>query len=142
VQFQLSPSDTLESLKNLIAKSKALGRIGLSDQRVFHLGRELKTPGRSLASLGVDASRFGVCVIHVHSRRPGTSSADQEDDSDDDDEVVCVSVHRPPLPPPPPNQVAVAQNRAGELKEVIDLLDDSSDEEDEPSTHRSKRART
>jgi hypothetical protein len=35
-----------------------------------------------------------------------------------------------------------ANSRAGELKEVIDLLDDSSDEEQQPSTHRSKRPRT
>jgi hypothetical protein len=108
---------------------------------VFHLGRELKTPGRSLASLGVDASRFGVCVIHVHSRRPGGCAGQEVDSDDEDDEVVCVSVN-PPQQASPADQMGSANSRAGELKEVIDLLDDSSDEEQQPSTHRSKRPRT
>ena len=109
-------NQSLNDLKQLIAKSSKLGNpIRKEHQRLFHMGRELKTGGRSLESLGV--GKFGVFIVHVHctvvqqskkrssSSRAGPSPAvaaaaadkrvvnlldDSDDDDDDDDEVVVL----------------------------------------------------
>jgi hypothetical protein len=70
-QIACSLNGTLRDLKVAISQSAVLGTIPIDRQRVFHLGRELKTLGRSLESLGV--GRFlqnGTgdlrTVVHVH----------------------------------------------------------------------------
>jgi hypothetical protein len=174
-QFQVSPLDTIKSLKDAISQSDALGRVPRSDQRLFHLGKEIRTSGKTLRSAGVDPSRFGgKCVVHVHSSRrrsPSPSSpavatapaaaARPLPKDDDDDEVVCVDPAPPPsatLPPPPPTTLELDDDddddddddenkdaaEVREVKEVIELMDDSSD--DEPvvveAAPRTKRQRT
>lgn len=85
--------------------------IPLRYQRIFHLGRELKTGGRSLENLGI--GNFGAYFIHVHSSEPTrlkkkrqreaantaqNASATKTDktieciniDDEDDDEVILV----------------------------------------------------
>jgi len=54
-------------VKDLISHSASLGNVPPSDQRLFYLGRELKNAGRSLERLGI-GQRYGIGVIHVHSR--------------------------------------------------------------------------
>ena len=49
-------------------------------QRLFHLGRELKSPKRSLEALGF--GRHGIYLVHLHSTqpRPLELSSDEEED--------------------------------------------------------------
>lgn len=65
----------MKQVKAFIEKSDKLGNIPVEQQRIFHLGRELKTNGRSLATLGV--GRMGITVLHVHAAPPkkGASTA-------------------------------------------------------------------
>jgi hypothetical protein len=46
----------------------SLGSIPSTYQRVFYLGKELKSGGRSLEALGVGC--HGINVIHVHNNKP------------------------------------------------------------------------
>jgi len=100
----------LNDLKIAISETPKLGSLLPQNQRLFFLGRELKTNGRSLERLGV--GNFGIRVVHVHSsvpQSPNRSSPVQEtsvahkkqpasqpsvvdlaDDSDDDDDCIIV----------------------------------------------------
>ena len=62
--FKSLSETSLKQVKAAIAASEKLGNIPIAQQRIFHLGRELKTLGRSLESLGV--GRMGITVLHVH----------------------------------------------------------------------------
>ena len=55
---------TLTTLKETINSDPTLGPIGPSNQRLFHLGRELKSSNRSLETLGI--GRFNVFTVHLH----------------------------------------------------------------------------
>ena len=56
-------SISLNELKDKINSSVAFGPLPREDQRIFHLGRELKTGGRSLSVLGV--GRFKCFTLHL-----------------------------------------------------------------------------
>eukprot|EP00584_Thalassiosira_punctigera_P017868 CAMPEP_0172560962 /NCGR_PEP_ID=MMETSP1067-20121228/90963_1 /TAXON_ID=265564 ORGANISM="Thalassiosira punctigera, Strain Tpunct2005C2" /NCGR_SAMPLE_ID=MMETSP1067 /ASSEMBLY_ACC=CAM_ASM_000444 /LENGTH=141 /DNA_ID=CAMNT_0013350889 /DNA_START=6 /DNA_END=427 /DNA_ORIENTATION=- len=58
-------SSTLNTLKDLIGSDPALGPLRRDQQRLFHLGRELKSGNRSLSALGI--GKHGVYSLHVHS---------------------------------------------------------------------------
>ena len=64
ITFPSLAQTTLKQVKAAIAQSEKLGQIPVSQQRIFHLGRELKTAGRSLETLGV--GRLGITILHVH----------------------------------------------------------------------------
>jgi hypothetical protein len=113
-QFSIGKSKPLSALKTVIAASSKLGKIPTQHQRVFHLGREFKTSGRSLENLGV--GRFGVNVVHVFSTVPPGQNVGSDDNDDDDDDVV---------------EVAEATVPARARKEsIVDLADDSDDEDE------------
>ena len=57
-QIEMNMSKSLNDLKDSIAKSTAFGPLPRDKQRIFHLGRELKTGGRSLSALGLGRFRF------------------------------------------------------------------------------------
>jgi hypothetical protein len=72
LQISCSLKGTLRDLKVAISQSTVLGMIPVDRQRIFHLGRELKSLGRSLEALGV--GRFhglNKTVIHVHATPSG-----------------------------------------------------------------------
>ncbi|MCP4748816.1 MAG: hypothetical protein GY874_22195, partial [Desulfobacteraceae bacterium] len=50
-------SSTLSTLKQSINSDPNLGPISPSQQRLFHLGRELKSSNRSLEALGIGRFR-------------------------------------------------------------------------------------
>ena len=107
----------------MIAKSSKLGRIPTNHQRLFHLGRELKTSGRTLEALGI--RRFGVTVVHVQSTLPperhiSLLEEDSDDDDDDDDVVEIVS---PPAAAKAPS--------AKSPPTTVNLADDSDDDDDD-----------
>lgn len=84
----MSPSQTLNDLKHVIAKSQVLGKVPPNQQRVFYLGRELNSPNRSLSKL---LGRFNVNVIHfmatttISAKPPPTN---KEVVVDDDSSVI------------------------------------------------------
>jgi len=115
-EISASFDQSLRDLKSVIAKSSKLGRIPTNHQRLFHLGRELKTSGRTLEALGI--RRFGVTVLHVQSTLPPERhiSLLEEDDDDDDDDVVEI-VSPPAAAKAPPT--------------TVNLADDSDDDDDD-----------
>ena len=87
-------SETLNALKEKISKYQRLinslgGRAIFPDhQRVFDLGRELKTGKRSLYTLGI--GKYGIYRIHLLSKKPATLELCSDND-DCDDAVVVTS---------------------------------------------------
>lgn len=104
---------TLYNLKDLINTSP-LGPIPRHQQRLFHLGREIKLGKRSLESLGI--GRFNVYSLHLHCVK-----RDINVQSDDDVEIIeKVEVV----------DVTAESNGDGERGEkVVNLLDSDSDDD-------------
>ena len=65
-QIDISLSSTLNDLKDAI--STEFSPIKRTEQRLFYLGRELKSENRTLSALGV--GNFNVFSIHLHSLAP------------------------------------------------------------------------
>ncbi|KAL9186140.1 hypothetical protein ACHAXT_005378 [Thalassiosira profunda] len=74
----ISLSSNLNDLKDRINADPALGPAKRSEQRLFHLGRELKTGSRSLEALGI--GNFNVFSIHLHSLAPQTVDLQSDDE--------------------------------------------------------------
>ena len=138
---------TLKQVKVAIAASEKLGQIPIAQQRIFHLGRELKTLGRSLETLGV--GRMGFTVLHVHAAPPTNAPV----------AVVAAVMEVPPAvkvngsfgqPPPPvqhrrqPLRAPQQQRKAGAPanlshnegthiadSNVVDLMGDDDDDDDD-----------
>lgn len=92
-QFTIPSSSTLATLKTKINSDPNLGPIPHTQQRLFHLGRELKSSNRSLEALGI--GKFNVFTIHLHAIVSGTTQVAAPSnqcvellESDDDDEGV------------------------------------------------------
>jgi hypothetical protein len=120
--------ETLESFKLYLSNLSALGRIPVQYQRIFHFGRELKTPRRLLkSSLGV---HHGPIVVHLHCtisssellklQKPQYSSESSSDDAG----------ARPALPKYRAG-VAPSLQQSSSQSEIVDLMDDSEEEEDD-----------
>jgi hypothetical protein len=90
-------------LKDQVSQSE-LGPIERNHQRLFHLGRELKSGGRSISALGI--GRFHNFTLHLHSTKPASYQLPSGDDNLIKDTVEVI----------------------GSRKQVIDLLDDDDDE--------------
>mmetsp|Transcript_24978 Transcript_24978/g.60127 ORF Transcript_24978/g.60127 Transcript_24978/m.60127 type:complete len:211 (-) Transcript_24978:207-839(-) len=71
-------SSALNALKDAINSDRALGPIKREHQRLFHLGRELKSGSRSLSAMGI--GKYGVFTIHLHSSAPKTVNLQESDD--------------------------------------------------------------
>mmetsp|Transcript_1082 Transcript_1082/g.2976 ORF Transcript_1082/g.2976 Transcript_1082/m.2976 type:complete len:176 (-) Transcript_1082:242-769(-) len=135
-EFDLPLSMTLRELKGRLEGSKKMGRIQVRHQRIFFMGRELKTSGRSLDKLGVGA--LGVNVLHLHSRKPRHAVRQDEitiDDEEDDEDVVeeVVEILDTPSAAAPTTRNRnrgnnTANNNGNNNKRVVDLLDDDDDE--------------
>lgn len=143
---------TLADIKNMIANEHAalLDCIGTtpSQQRIFHLGRELKSGGRTLEKLGVGRYRNNT-ILHLHVSK---MTSNRTAESDNEDVVVVLPSHHPRLPnnqvyasswqvamqAAAPRTSVTGGNTSGTAtttttpKQVIDLLDDddSSDDDD------------
>ena len=153
---------TLADIKNKIADefSALLDCIGTtpSQQRIFHLGRELKSGGRTLEKLGLGRYRNNTTLhLHVSTRMP-SSQAQQSTTTNTDsstDDVVVVLPSRPmsntraslssslssSSSSAAPRTGATRGNRGSTAststtttttqKQVIDLLDDEDSNDDE-----------
>jgi hypothetical protein len=121
---QLSvPSDltktTLNNLKDLISKDPSLGPLTREQQRLFHLGKEIKSGNRSLNALGI--GKFNVFTIRLHSWRPKLNSSKENEDVVDVIDV-CGNVS-------PGKGINSARRRQKPQEKVVDLLDSDSDDD-------------
>lgn len=126
-EITLPISSTLNNLKDEISRS-SLGPIEREHQRLFHLGRELKSGGRSLEALGI--KKYNIFLVHLHSTKP--KALELSSDEEDDDVIVGGSASgrssgdkrgcdaSNPRP---------AQRGQGGVQ-VVDLLEDESDDDD------------
>ncbi|EJK44228.1 hypothetical protein THAOC_37252 [Thalassiosira oceanica] len=79
-KITLPLSCTLNGLKDRINSDKILGPATRDQQRLFHLGKELKHGNQSLEQSGI--GNFKVYSVHLHSLAPKTVSLlDNEDTS-------------------------------------------------------------
>lgn len=123
-EIRIPLSSTLNALKEEISKVMAIHR---KHQRLFHLGRELKSGRRSLSALGF--GKHDNFLVHLHSTQPKTF----ELSSDEDDSDVVVEDVVPPARVAgvkrAGNEEQVQQQQQGAAESVIELLDDESDDD-------------
>lgn len=130
-QISISLSSNLNALKDAISADKSLGPIKRNQQRLFHLGKELKI-NRTLEDLGI--GNFNVFSIHLHSLAPKTYDLQSDDEdtkqsvpkkkkrkSANDGGVVDLAGDGGRRSQPQQNQ---------NKNEVVDLLDDSDSDDD------------
>ena len=103
-------STKLGELKTIIAQEEHFGPISVDHQRLFYLGRELKSSGRSLMKLGLGKLKCNR-VLHLHVRPEGRKI-----------QVSSKSMKR--RRKTPPKEKPALNNNAT----VVDLLGDSDDE--------------
>eukprot|EP00970_Alexandrium_tamarense_P014988 scaffold4561_cov184-Alexandrium_tamarense.AAC.7 len=122
-------STTLNNLKDTINKDPNLGPLNREQQRIFHLGRELKTGKRSLQSLGI--GKFNVFSVHLHSLRPKTYElGDDDDDSDGEVEVSGGGEKRQSSGGGGGGKRRDQQQQQQQDNKVVELLDSDSDDDD------------
>lgn len=80
LQITIPLSSTLNALKDAINTDRTLGPLKRDQQRLFHLGREIKTGNRSLSALGI--GKHNVFSIHLHSSAPKTVDLQSDEDTD------------------------------------------------------------
>lgn len=118
---------------------RILGPAKRDEQRLFYLGRELKSANRSLSNLGI--GNYGVYSIHLLSLAPQV--VDLHDDNDDDDDDDRVDSGKRSLSYDRRNSNVTANStlaRGGgdrqqqqpqrSQENVVDLLDSDSDDDD------------
>ncbi|KAL3780574.1 hypothetical protein HJC23_004166 [Cyclotella cryptica] len=129
------PSDltktTLNNLKDLISKDPSLGPLTREQQRLFHLGKEIKSGNRSLNALGI--GKFNVFSIHMHSTRPKIYELN------DDEEVVDVTDVSGNATPG--KEVGSERRRQKPEEKVVELLDSDSDDDVAEIVHVSENKR-
>jgi len=135
-------STSLNQFKTIISQHDDLGPLPKTRQRIFHLGRELKTGGKSLGALGV--GRFKIYTVHLLSQggAPTANNKTSKHEKEDDQLVEVVGTKRKR------NRVAAA--RARQSKTEVITLDTSDDDDDndgvvevvEPQSGSSRRRRS
>ena len=121
-QLELSLSSSLNDLKDAIDASPEFGPLPRNHQRIFHLGRELKTGGRSLSTLGI--GRFHVFTIHLLANTPTEPKPKKPSQQ---------------LQEPLPRQKRRA--RSSHADSIIEVLSDSDDDDVVEVVPSSKRRR-
>lgn len=74
IKIKIALSNTLQQLKDVLGQKNHFGPLSGSTLRLFHMGRELKSGGRSLSVLGI--GRHNNNVLHMHVT--GTVSSSSE----------------------------------------------------------------
>jgi hypothetical protein len=131
-------SSTLNALKDSVSSDGALGPIKRDQQRLFYLGRELKSGNRSLAALGI--GNHGVYTIHLLSLAPRVVDLLQSHDVKDSVKSgvdgkerrngdVAESASRPTVGGDGLRPIGRQRQRVEE--KVVELLDSDSDTDDD-----------
>lgn len=111
-KFSIPLSTTLKDFKGLLETNQTLGCVPVANQRIFFLGRELKTSGKTLSSLGVGS--LGIKVLHVHSNTSNAAGRTEEISIDDDcgeEEILAVDL-------------------TSSNKQVVELLDEDNNDDE------------
>jgi hypothetical protein len=134
----MKSNQSLNDLKAEITKSKSIckdGPILSNHQRLFHLGRELKTGNRTLSCLGI--GRLST-VIHLFCTQPQIKSVNKKNkdsirDGKEVNDVIVLNDEDYSSSNFGTNRTERTQsnNQSKRNREVINLLDDSSDDEDD-----------
>mmetsp|Transcript_13189 Transcript_13189/g.24757 ORF Transcript_13189/g.24757 Transcript_13189/m.24757 type:complete len:251 (+) Transcript_13189:219-971(+) len=144
-EVSLPLSTKLSAFKASLATENHFGLSGapVERQRIFYMGRELKSGGRSLASLGL--GKFDNNVLHLHIR-PGFSreGIDREGvvkkrKRNENGELSMTYNQKPKLQPQRPpgrasshrNGISNVTSNAANKPEVVNLLDSDDEEEEE-----------
>lgn len=114
LQITLPLSKKLGELKEALGENDYFGPLSVEqEQRIFYLGRELKSAGRTLLKLGL-GQKYNNHVLHVHIT-PASSSSTR-------DSSASSGSKRRRAP------VAASLKSDATAGGVIDLLDDSDEE--------------
>ena len=108
-------STKLGELKTILANEDHFGPISVDHERLFYLGRELKSSGRSLMKLGIGKFKTNR-VLHLHVRPEGRTIQ----------EVSSSKSTKRQRKKLQPRKKPVHNNNSNDT--VVDLLDDSDDE--------------
>jgi hypothetical protein len=117
----MTMSQTLLDLKQAIAASETLGTVPAADQRIFYLGRELKSLNRSLSNL-LGRQRV-VNVIHFMAIQRNLLQQQQQEEEEDRDRNPTASL----ASDDDDDDIIVVENNGNKPIELIDLADDDSD---------------
>jgi hypothetical protein len=128
--MDVNMSISLNDLKDKINGSVAFGPLSRNDQRIFHLGRELKTGGRSLSALGV--GRFKCFTVHLLAKG-GSNSKNSKKEKKENDEVVEVVGKRKARALRRSGRPASASEAAqpSTARPIIDVGDSDDDDDDD-----------
>eukprot|EP00565_Helicotheca_tamesis_P006895 CAMPEP_0185729334 /NCGR_PEP_ID=MMETSP1171-20130828/5112_1 /TAXON_ID=374046 /ORGANISM="Helicotheca tamensis, Strain CCMP826" /LENGTH=164 /DNA_ID=CAMNT_0028398145 /DNA_START=146 /DNA_END=640 /DNA_ORIENTATION=- len=139
-EIHVALTATLDFLKGEISNSE-LGPIDRNHQRLFHLGRELKSGRRSLLTLGL--GKFDNFILHLHSTQPETLELSSDEEDSDDDVVVEEVVPSAFIPQPASFSAPPAPRSESKRNEaqVVDLADSDDEEVElvEPPPARRRR---
>jgi len=151
-EVEMSISCTkLIDLKKKLAEDKYFGskKAPVKRQRIFYLGRELKSGGRSLSNLGL--GKFNNNILHLYIR-PGKDGDDDDDDDNNNNNKDIKEVSTATASAPPRKRRRKAErdedyterNRQQQQQHnihsrtsntnannAIDLLDSSDDDDDD-----------
>jgi hypothetical protein len=107
-------TSTLNDLKTQIQATLSISKlrgapIVPENQRLFYLGRELKSGSRKLSDLMGGHKRFSK-ILHLHTKQPKVENLLNDDDQEENDDIVPV---------------------VNKGQQEIVVLDDSDDDDDE-----------
>jgi len=132
-KIKIALSETLNALKDKISicptvtKSAGGCSITPNHQRVFHLGRELKSGKRSLSVLGI--GKYNAFLVHLMSSLPEPLelSSDEEDMEVEEDDDVAVVVVTSTRKKRKERSFAAAVRGGGGGEQVVEVVDDDDD---------------
>ena len=133
-------SKTMNELKDAINRSPKFGPLGRTHQRLFHLGRELKTGSRSLGNMGIGKFRNYTILLHV---KPGAKNQTQNNNKKKSAGATSNNTNSKSKRKAP--QASSNPKRKEDV--VVDLLDSDDDDSEEievienPAVPASKRQR-
>lgn len=138
VEIPVSSSTSLTALKRMIYKKL---EVMPKYQRIFFLGRELKSGQRSLDSLGF--GKFGVRVIHLMSNQPKVNDLSSGSTSRERSKSSRKAINKEPdsvivLDESPARAAPSNRNES----EVIEILNDDNDDIRVRRTRRRKENQT
>jgi len=129
-QVKIKLSESLNALKHKISKCPTLiasaggNSITPNHQRVFHLGRELKSGKRSLSVLGI--GKYNAFLVHLMSNQPEPLELSSDDEEEDGNVAVVIASPRKKRKEIPPS---VRGDCGEQFEEVVDVVDDDDDGE-------------
>lgn len=112
-------TQSLNQLKDAISESPKFGPLDRTQQRIFHLGREIKSGGRSLGNIGIGKFKNFTVLLYVKKNAP-TSATNSTTTSNKKSKQNHNNTRK-----------SRAKRSKPEEKAVVELLDSDSDDDSE-----------